>query len=63
MLFVLLANACKPDMVLVSICVEYNLSEYESLSLNCVFISRDVLYTDLLCQESQIHPFCRRCQH
>ena len=39
-------------MVLVSICVEYNLSESESLSLNCVFISRDVLYTDLLRQES-----------
>ena len=29
MLFVLLPNACKPDMVLVSIYVEQNLSESE----------------------------------
>ena len=32
MLFVFLPNACKPDMVLVSICVEKKLSESESES-------------------------------
>ena len=55
MLFVLLANACKPDMVLVSICVEYNLSESESKwnDLRSLTLSVTFSFSGLLLSDSE----------